>query len=153
MRKLETWPETIGRGLFVGAMTGASGVIGYFFLLACIEPLRSGSVKLPANEWVYIAGGLYLVFIIFACAFVLWLLGIVFFGLGPWWLLHRLGFRGWLSAAVLGFAVPSLVWSFINGNRWELTSYAIGALGILVAEAIWYSSYRYGAGADEIRTS
>jgi hypothetical protein len=46
---------------------------------------------------------------IFVATFVVWTVGLVAFGLAPWWAFHRIGFRNLLSAIVLGFSVTFLV--------------------------------------------
>ena len=49
------------------------------------------------------------VFALSAIAFVVWFVGLSLFGLGPWFLLHRYGFRGWRTAVVLGFTMTFVV--------------------------------------------
>jgi len=47
--------------------------------------------------------------VVFAAASIVWAFGLLALGAPVWWLMHRHGQRGWLSATCLGFALPFLV--------------------------------------------
>ena len=146
MRTLHNWPETVGRCLFIGAVVGACGTIGI---------LMAGSFFQAQGATTNVSGLLVILALsyFFVLASLIWFLGLALFGLWPWCLLHVLGFRGKLAAAALGFTLPVLVWSFLSGGQARAFSLGMGAVGILVAEAIWYSAYKRGAGADESRSA
>jgi len=46
---------------------------------------------------------------VFAVAVLLWVLGLIVLGGPLWWFLHRLGLRGWVTAAIAGFGLPVVV--------------------------------------------
>jgi len=144
MRRLQSWPATIGLSLFVGAIAGAACIAGLVFLAFC-----GFAIFAPTHGGVLegVGVGAYIVFICFVYAFFIWLAGIAILGLGPWWVLHQLGFRDRLAAAGLGFAMPALLLSLFGAALWGAP---LGAIGIVVAETIWSSAYKYGAGAEEI---
>ena len=147
MRKLDTWPETIGRGVFIGSVVGALCISGLFLVLMCVEAVFDPSPVSVVDE---VLSGAFVLLVSFLYAFFVWLAGILLFGLAPWWLLHRLRLRGKLAAAGLGFAMPTLLLALPSRGNYILAGCALGAVGVLVAEAIWYSSYKYGAGANEV---
>jgi hypothetical protein len=147
MRKLETWPATVGRSLVLGSLVGA----------ACLELLvlfvLVGVIAHPKSGLTMFAGILMAPLIAplaFLAAFAAWFLGLVVFGLAPWWALHSLKFRSRRDAVVLGFSLPllfELLWT--QGQFFPLGA-VLPAAGIGVALTIWYSTYKYGAGAPDV---
>ena len=98
-----TWqsvcPPRVLRSLFAGAAAGGvvsamSYVFGTALSLGPIYVLRSGLLAATG---------------IFVAAFVVWTLGLIAFGIVPWWIFHRIGFRNLVSALVLGFSMAFLI--------------------------------------------
>ena len=103
MNEQWTWqsvcPPHVLRSLFAGAAAG-----GFVFALLYLCGTATSLGPLYA-----IRSGLLAATGIFVAAFVVWMLGLIAFGIVPWWIFHRLGFRNLVSALVLGFAMAFLV--------------------------------------------
>lgn len=89
----------MARGLFVGAVTG-SVITTLPVVLSVNYPDRLADIAFHA-----LALGL----IVFVCAFLVWLFGLVIVGLPSWLVLHRLGYRNVVAAVVLGFVATFFV--------------------------------------------
>jgi hypothetical protein len=141
MRQLQSWPATIGRSLILGAVVGGIGIVVFsfnYFLASTSAHSTSANASLPI--------GIVLLFV-FLIAAQAWFIGLVVFGLLPWWILHRLGFRGLRHAVILGFAVPFLAGVLLTGGQLSPFNFLFPGIGIFVALTIWYSTYKCGAGA------
>jgi hypothetical protein len=91
--------------------------------------------------------------VLFLMASAVWMFGLVAFGLVPWLVLHRNGFRSWIAASVLGFVVPfvvvlgfsSLAYAATTHDGWWAATEAaatLGGAGVVVALAVWLTAYR-----------
>jgi hypothetical protein len=92
-------PPQVVRSLFAGAATGGLSLSIWYVLDA-------GASLGPRYVFEY---GLLTATGIFVATFVVWTLSLVAFGIGPWWIFHRIGFRNLFSALVLGFSMTFLV--------------------------------------------
>lgn len=146
MRKLESWPGTIVRSVFLGAVVGSSSLTLLLLAHLCLGSLTKWPQSLLLADVLRGAFGLLLTF---AYSFILWLLGIVLLGLGPWWVLHHLGLTNRLVAAALGFLAPFGFCFWLMNRQVNVFCVEMGVIGILVAQTVWYSAYRYGPGGEE----
>ena len=92
-------PPQVVRSLFAGAATGGLS-LAIWYVLGAAASLG------PRYVFEY---GLLTATGIFVATFVVWTLSLVAFGIGPWWVFHRIGFRNLFSAIVLGFSMTFLV--------------------------------------------
>jgi hypothetical protein len=110
MNEQWTWqsicPPRVPRSLFAGAAAG-----GFVFALLHVFGTATSLGPLYA-----IRSGLFAATGIFVAAFVVWMLGLIAFGIVPWWIFHRLGFRNLVSALVLGFSMTFLVSLSLNSH-------------------------------------
>ena len=110
MARFEIRMRRAPMAVVVGALVGA---IAGLFLLALSEP-----ATLPPSAAV-------MALVMIGAGFIFFLFGIAIFGLPAWMLLHVWGFRGWLSAALLGgiecFAAMLLieVWPMWSSNTFS----------------------------------
>ncbi len=163
-------------GLVVGAVVGAamimtSALIDRYNLYGTLHPkfnfeaLNLSEADYKTLSETYHGGDLH----IFTTAFALWVIGLLAFGILPWWLLHRRNIRSWQAALVLGFFLTFSLslsvglyplssgfsaWdsggaTVENGKRtphgWRVLfsdSVTFGALGGLVGIVIWRTAYR-----------
>jgi hypothetical protein len=105
-----TNPTRVILGLAAGAVTGA-------FLIAL--SFLWGTAQVSGVQYV-LHYGLRPSSTVFVVAFIVWAVGLVVFGLPLWWLLHRLGLRKWLVAAVIGATLTFLVDFGIGTRAFEL---------------------------------
>jgi hypothetical protein len=145
-------PPRVARGLLAGAAAGALSMVLWFLAVAYSSPAGAGYDVLMA-------------IVVFVAAFFFWGFGLFAFGLIPWWLIHRIGFRGPLTAAVFGFAMTFLVNLCLNARIWALLSWPdsrgslrsadfsaaicnaalIAPIGAIVAVVVWRTAYRSAA--------
>jgi hypothetical protein len=92
-------PPEVVRSLFAGAATGGLSLAVWYVL----DTAASLGARYVFQNGLLTATG------IFVSAFVIWTLSLVAFGIGPWWVFHRIGFRNLFSAIVLGFSMTFLV--------------------------------------------
>ena len=86
--------RAIVAGAFVGGLTAAAQFLAGRLAMLSVDALASTAM---------IAG------YVLVIAMIVWGLGIVLVG-GPfWWMVHKIGLRGWLPASAMGFALPFLV--------------------------------------------
>src|SRR5262249_45232351 len=83
--------------------------------------------------------------------FMVWLFGLILFASVPWWLLHKLGQRDWLTAVLLGIVLTVAVWflvvpgiSFQAGTIRAVAESALrfAAAGAIVGFIVWRVAYR-----------
>lgn len=105
-----TNPSRVILSLAAGAVTGA-------FLIALWH--LCGTAQVLGIQYV-LDYGLRPSSTVFVVAFIVWAVGLIVFGLPLWWLLHRLGLRKWLVAAVVGATMTFLVDFGIETRAFEL---------------------------------
>ena len=125
-------PPRVMRSLFAGAVTGGLAIaicyaLGTAMSLGLLYLVRYG---LAAATGIFVA------------AFLVWLLGLIAFGMVPWWVFHRIGFRNLVSAIVLGFAMTFLV-------DLAIASHIAGLLAPQLSSGA-HEFVRDGAGAEEV---
>jgi hypothetical protein len=135
-------------GLIVGAVVGGA-------VLGALETLANGSL-VGVSPVVFFFSERTLEYT------YLWIVSLVLFGSLPWVVLHKMGRRGLLTAAMVGFVIPFLVigsvstlsllvpnaTSGVDGhvtvatllNALESAS-LFGLLGVLVATVVWRIAY------------
>jgi hypothetical protein len=99
-------PPRVVRSLFAGSAAGGCSFAIWFVLETAVS-------RGPLYALQY---GLLTAIGIFVATFVVWTIGLVAFGIGPWWVFHRIGFRNLLSALVLGFSLTFLVSLSLNSH-------------------------------------
>lgn len=138
------WPPHIVRSVLLGASVAGFLMAVYFFVdLTFVPHIRF----VGEND---LSWGLEVSVI----TFLLWGAGITALGVPAWYLLHRYGFRNWLSAAALGFVLPfivsgrgadtlSVIAGYPQRHGWEIRwlDVAYGAIGIVIGLIIWRTAY------------
>lgn len=110
-------PPRVMRSLFAGSAAGG-------FSVAIWSVLETAAARGPLYALQY---GSRTAIGIFVAAFVVWTIGLAAFGIGPWWVFHRIGFRNLLSALVLGFSLTFLVSLSLNSHLGGLLAPALPA--------------------------
>lgn len=92
-------PDRVVRSLFAGAAAGGLAFAAWYVLATVMS---HGPSYVFRYALLNAAG-------IFVATFLVWMIALVAFAMGPWWIFHRIGFRNLLSAIVLGFSLTFLV--------------------------------------------
>jgi hypothetical protein len=134
----DAFPPRAWSSLLIGAVVGGVGTIVGIWLVTIIDP----SVPGETFEIAYAVPAL-------VYATLIWLVGLLVLGLAPWLVLHRFGFRGWISAVMLGialtFLLPIALTAGSEGLNWPgtfIVCAGFGCLGVVVAISIWLNAYR-----------
>lgn len=165
--RLATSRRLVVRAILAGAFAGGFIAAGEF--LAAQLAIPADAISATATGPAATATGTVYVLL---SAMVVWGICIVLVGGPLWWVVHRIGLRGWLAASVLGFALPFLITMAVAGlhNRpqsesprvsdsggtmsangvltshgWEVqmrSSALLGLSGLLVALTIQRLAYR-----------
>jgi hypothetical protein len=139
-----TNPRRATQAVAVGALSGALGVTTVILLLAALD----GGIT-SASDLLFSV-------LIFVVALIGWTLGLFLLGLPLWWFLHRNGWRGRRSAALLGAGTTFVVVLLLQvsdgmfaptaGGSGILMLFAragfMALLGAIVALVIWRIAYR-----------
>jgi hypothetical protein len=125
-------PPRVVRSLFAGAATGGLLFSIWYVIGAAVE----------RGLFFVFQSGLLTATGIFVATFFVWTIGLIAFGIGPWWLFHRIGFRNLVSAIVLGFSLTFLVNLAIASHLAGLLSPPPGAHEVLRdAAGAWEIDY------------
>jgi|GEM_PF-2285257 len=111
----QTSPTRAFIGLAFGALLGALIVTGsYLFGLWHVHGMDH------FKQYWFSKG-----FGIFKIALMFWGSGLVLLAAFPWWLLHRWHYRGWRSAAALGFGLTFGLHAVLTGySSWSMDNYS-----------------------------
>jgi hypothetical protein len=109
-------PATVMRSLFCGAAAGAASLA----VLGVASTLFTRGVVPTLHDGLFTAAE------IFVPGFLLWVLALIAFGLAPWWLLHRMGFRSLAAALLLGFSLTFLVDLCLGSHLFGLLAQPFG---------------------------
>jgi hypothetical protein len=92
-------PPRVARSLFAGATAGGAAFAAWYV----VATTASHGPSYVFRYALLNATG------IFVATFLVWIIALVAFAMGPWWIFHRIGFRNLFSAIVLGFSLTFLV--------------------------------------------
>jgi hypothetical protein len=143
----------VAAGLIAGALVGGA-LITVFYVVGRQAESHAPMLVLAAETplaWLLLSLG--------------WLTGMTLLGGPVWWLLHRLGGRGWPWLTALGALVPALVIAAVwlaerlaGGHGYAATAdeiaeevglmVAFGAVGGVTGWTVWRVAYRREAEAD-----
>ena len=143
----DSQPPRVLSSLIVGALTAAIVTVLWFAFDLTTAPDPHMSTQ-DYIEWAVE---------IFVVSFTFWFVGLLFIGLPVWWLLHRYGYRSWAHAIAIGFVLPVIArWrggdtlnyvlriAHPHDHGWAIyrADLVFGAIGIIVALAVWNWAYR-----------
>ncbi len=139
-----SWPPHIIRSVLLGALIAGLCMAAYFTFDMIFVP-HTRFVGEDDLSWG---------FGVFAVTFFLWAGGLTLLGVPAWCMLHRYGYRNWLTAAGLGFFLPFTVsWrgadtidaivGYPQRHGWAVNwlDVAYGAIGVIVGLVIFWTAY------------